>query len=71
MKKLIPIILLAIIGIISALPIEACTCMGRIERNTPAFFIEEYEQENELTENVDTDTEILHVDMATPQEENA
>lgn len=45
--------------------------MGRIEKNTPAFFIEEYEQENELTENVDIDTEILHVDTLTNQEENA
>lgn len=59
MKKTILVLLSITTIMLAQTLLRACPCMGRITKNSPAFFIDEYDQETELTENVDTDTEIL------------
>lgn len=67
MKKM----LFALIALLSFAqkPAHACTCTGRIAKNSPVFFIDEFDQENELTENIDADHEVLEVVTTTAEGE--
>ena len=61
MKKVL-LTLLAILGT-QTVSVHACTCMGKLTKNTPAFFIDEYEQEQEITESIEAEQEISSLDV--------
>lgn len=58
MNKVLALLMVLNIGTLFTRDSCCCTCMGRIDKHKPAFFINEYESEQEIDEDLDVQSGI-------------